>query len=73
MGSSIGQFRELDFRGKENWRRRTELINYCVEITNETRTGRPDQLGDGAHPSSSLGVSDEAKVTEITNRSPCHP
>jgi hypothetical protein len=33
--------------------------------------GRSDQLRDGAHPSSSLGVSDEAKVSN-TNRSLWH-
>ncbi|KAI9467073.1 caffeine-induced death protein 2-domain-containing protein [Lactarius psammicola] len=51
----------------ENWKRRTELINYCVEITNETRIGRSDQLGDGSHPSSSHGVSDEAKSRQVRN------
>ncbi|KAF8272052.1 caffeine-induced death protein 2-domain-containing protein [Lactarius quietus] len=50
----------------ENWKRRTELINYCVEITNETQTGRSDQPG-GANPSSSLGVSDEAKSRQVRN------
>jgi len=49
----------------ENWKRRTELINYCVEIT---QTGRSDQLEDGgAHPSSSLGVSDEVKSRQVRN------
>jgi len=51
----------------ENWKRRAELIDYCVDITNETRTRRPDQLGDDSHPSSSLGVSDEAKSRQVRN------
>ncbi|KAI9447972.1 caffeine-induced death protein 2-domain-containing protein [Lactarius indigo] len=51
----------------ENWKRRAELINYCVEITNETRIGQSDQLGDGAPPSSSLAVSDETKSRQVRN------
>ena len=49
-----------------SWKRRAEIIDYCVRVVDEAQVRKPDHRpGDaGFHPSLSVGVGvvDEAKV-----------
>ena len=69
--------RRLDvfYRSKANWKRRAEIIDYCVKVVDEAQVGHQsdhragDDGGDGVvarRPSSSsslsVGVADETKV-----------
>ncbi|KAI0307105.1 caffeine-induced death protein 2-domain-containing protein [Multifurca ochricompacta] len=48
----------------DNWKRRAEIIEYCVKVMNETQTqvGKSDHTGKGTH-----GVSDDVKYRQVHN------
>jgi len=54
-----------------NWKRRAEIIDYCVRVVDEAQVRKPDHRpGDaGFHPSLSVGVGvvDEAKYRQVRN------
>lgn len=49
---------------KANWKRRAEIIDYCVQVVDGAQVRQSDhRSGDcGPHPPLSVGVSDEVKV-----------
>jgi hypothetical protein len=66
---------------KANWKRRAEIIDYCVQVMDETQVRQSDQCsgdaGNHHHPPLSIGVTDETKVDMImgfhlTSTGPCH-
>ncbi|KAI0254749.1 caffeine-induced death protein 2-domain-containing protein [Lactifluus subvellereus] len=52
----------------DNWKRRGEIIDYCVKVVDEAQVEGSDRPGDGTHQrASSLGVSEEAKYRQVRN------
>jgi len=49
---------------KANWKRRAEIIDYCVQVLDDKPPDHRSESGDARspHPPLSVGVSDEAKV-----------
>lgn len=48
---------------KANWKRRTEIIDYCVQVLADDTSGHQAEAGDTrTRPSLSASVTDEAKV-----------
>jgi hypothetical protein len=56
----------MSFTVQANWKRRAEIIDYCVKVVDEAQVGQSDHRA-GARPSSSLSVggTDEAKVKHL--------
>jgi hypothetical protein len=61
----------MSFTVQANWKRRAEIIDYCVKVVDEAQVGQSDHRAGtdvGTRPSSSslsLGGTDEAKVKQL--------
>jgi hypothetical protein len=63
----------MSFTVQANWKRRAEIIDYCVKVVDEAQVGQSDHRAGtdvGTRPSSSslsLGGTDEAKYRQVHN------
>ena len=53
---------------KANWKRRAEIIDYCVQVLDDGPPDHRSESGDArSHPPLSVGVTEEAKVRYDAN------